>query len=673
MDEIDRQYIDTLRFLAADAVEKAGSGHPGMPMGAAPMAYVLWSRFLRHNPANPDWPDRDRFILSAGHGSALLYGLLHLSGYELPTSQIERLRQWGSITPGHPEHGATPGVEVTTGPLGQGFGMATGMALAERMLADAFNRGRHDVVDHFTYVIASDGDLMEGISYEAASLAGHLRLGKLVCLYDSNHVTIDGPSDIAFTEDVEARFEALGWHVQGVDDGNDVDALEAAIGRARDTGDRPSLIRVTTHIAYGSPKQDSPEAHGSPLGEEALEQAKRNLGWPVGERFHVPEPVAATREKTLEKGARLEAEWKERFARYRDEHPEQADELERRWSNVRRPGWASELPDFDPGDGPMATRNASKRVLNAIAEGVPELVGGSADLAGSTKTTLADFDFFAPGHPGRNIHYGIREHAMGAATNGMAMHGGLRPFAGTFLVFSDYMRPALRLAALMRSPSIFVFSHDSIGLGGDGPTHQPVEHLASLRAMPDMRVIRPADANETAAAWEMALELSGPTAIVLTRQEVPTLPVANGDGAGGVDREGVRRGAYVIAGDENPDLVLIATGSEVHVALEAARILGDEDIRARVVSMPCWEVFSEQARSYRDRVLPPSVSARVAVEAAAPLGWSQWTGATGPIVGVRRFGASAPGREVLEHFGFTPEVVADAARATLHHASVLQT
>ncbi|HET9948494.1 MAG TPA: transketolase [Longimicrobiales bacterium] len=668
----DHLFIDTLRFLAADAVERAGSGHPGMPMGAAPMAYVLWSRFLDHNPANPLWPDRDRFILSAGHGSALLYGLLHLSGYDLPLAELERLRQWGSATPGHPEHHLTPGVEVTTGPLGQGIGMSVGMAAAERMLGEEFNEPGHRVVDHYTYAIVSDGDLMEGISYEACSLAGHLRLGKLVCLYDENRVTIDGPADLTFTEDVGLRFEAQGWHVQLVEDGNDLEAIHDAIAAARDEPDRPSLVRVRTLIGFGSPKEGTAAAHGEPLGENALEQAKRNLGWPVDEPFFLPPAVREARQSIVERGERREAEWRRRFEDYRTRWPDRAAELERRWADARPNGWLDALPGFEPDDGPMATRAASGRVLTALESVVPELVGGSADLARSTKAELEGEPAFDATHAGRNVHYGVREHAMAAITNGMAMHGGLRPFAGTFLIFSDYMRPSLRIAALMDSPSIFVFSHDSVGLGGDGPTHQPVEHLPSLRAMPNMRVIRPADANETVTAWRMALEHRGPTALVLTRQDIPVLPRAS-DGAHGVDAEGVLRGAYVVHdGRGEPDVILIATGSEVHVALEAAEALRRDELNARVVSMPCWEVFADQPQWYRDEVLPPQVRARVAVEAASPLGWERWVGEHGLVLGMRRFGASAPGEEALRRFGFTPEMVADAARTVVRRAATLQ-
>ena len=669
MTQIDQKCVDTLRFLAADAVERAGSGHPGMPMGAAPMAFVLWDRFLKHNPKNPGWFDRDRFVLSAGHGSALLYGLLHLTGYDLPLDELRRLRQWECRTPGHPEYGLTPGVEATTGPLGQGFGMAVGMALAERYLADRFNTEDHPVVDHFTYAIASDGDLMEGICYEASSLAGHLGLGKLIVLYDENRVTIDGSADLTFTDDVTGRFESLGWQVEEVHDGNDLDELARAFEGARAETARPSLIRVPTHIGYGSVKQDKASAHGEPLGADVLRGAKENLGWPTSPDFFVPEDVARRYREAVDRGAEAEARWQERFEAYRSDRPDRAEELLRMLSDRRPEGWADALPAFAPEDGPLATRQASAKVMASFVERLPELVGGSGDLASSNKTRLEGQESFRRGAAGRNIHYGVREHAMGAATNGMALHGGLRPFASTFLIFSDYMRPAVRLAALMDVPSIFVFTHDSIGLGGDGPTHQPVEHLISLRAMPNLRVVRPADANETAVAWRMALSHHGPTALVLTRQGVPVLPLAGTEEPGtrgyGVDVEGVARGAYVIGDTRGvePDVILIATGSEVHVALEARRKLRHEDIHARVVSMPCWEVFAEQSQEYRDTVLPPGVRARVAVEAGAPHGWRAWVGDAGLIMGVRRFGASAPGEEVLRNYGFTPELVADVARA----------
>ena len=664
MKQIEEQCVNTLRFLAADAVEHAGSGHPGMPMGAAPTAFVLWDRFLKHNPRNPGWCDRDRFVLSAGHGSALLYGLLHVTGYDLPMEELRRLRQWGSMTPGHPEHGHTPGVEATTGPLGQGFGMAVGMALAERYLGDVFNTDDHRVVDHHTYAIASDGDLMEGVCYEASSLAGHLGLGKLVVFYDENRVTIDGSADLAFSDDITGRFEALGWHVREVDDGNDLDAIESAIEGARSETERPSLIRVHTHIGYGSMKQDKASAHGEPLGADVLRGAKENLGWPTSPEFLVPEEVERHFRRAMERGSEAESKWQTGFDAYRADHPDRADQFLRMMGDKRPDGWADALPVFEPEDGPLATRQASARVMAWFSEALPEVIGGSGDLASSNKTKLGDYGSFERGASGRNIHYGVREHAMGAATNGMALHGGLRPFASTFLIFSDYMRPAIRLAALMEIPSVFVLTHDSIGLGGDGPTHQPVEHLISLRAMPNLRVIRPADANETATAWRMALEHHGPTALILTRQGVPTLPLA-GTRAYGVDAEGVARGAYVIADTEGvePDVLILATGSEVHVALEARRKLRHEDIHARVVSMPCWEVFAEQSQEYRDRVIPPAVRARVAVEAAAPHGWREWVGEGGLVMGVRRFGSSAPGEEVLRNYGFTPELVADVARS----------
>lgn len=660
MATLEERCINTLRFLAVDAVERAKSGHPGAPMGAAPMAYVLWTKFLRHHPRNPQWPDRDRFVLSMGHASMLLYGLLHLTGYDLSLEDIQNFRQWGSPTPGHPEYDPHRGVETTTGPLGQGFGNAVGMAIAEAFLAARYNRPGHTIVDHYTYVMASDGDLMEGVGAEAASLAGHLGLGKLIVLYDSNRITIDGPTDLAFTEDVAKRFEAYGWHVQRVEDGNDLRAIEAAIAAARGERNRPSLILVSTHIGYGSPKQDSASAHGEPLGPEAVEAAKRNLGWPLEPPFFIPQDVLQHFREALSRGQAWEAQWRQRFEAWREEFPDLAEEWEwgQRWSLP--PGWERHLPTFS--GGAMATRDASGKVLNALAPHVPYLLGGSADLTPSNKTYLEGFGDFARGEYGnRNLHFGVREHAMGAILNGMVLHKGVVAFGGTFLVFSDYMRPTLRLAAMMGIPVRYVFTHDSIGLGEDGPTHQPIEQLPSLRAIPNLVVLRPADANETAEAWRVALKRTeGPTALLLTRQKVPVL-----DRERYPLREGVPRGAYILqeASSGHPRLLLIATGSEVHLALAARERLEAQGIPTRVVSMPSWELFAQQPLDYRQWVLPPSVPHRLAIEAAMPLGWERWVGEKGSVLGLHRFGASAPGEVAMERLGFSVEnVVAQAKR-----------
>jgi len=656
--QLDELCVNALRFLAVDAVEEAGSGHPGMPLGAAPMAYVLWDRFLRHNPRDPGWFDRDRFILSAGHGSALLYALLHLSGYDLSLDEIRDFRQYGSATPGHPEYGDTPGVEATTGPLGQGFGMGLGMALTERFLAGCFNDGI-ELVDHHTYAIVSDGDLMEGISAEAASLAGELGLGKLVYLYDDNHISIEGATDLAFTEDVRRRFEAHHWQVLTVRDGNDLEAIEAAIRLARAEPHKPSLILVRTLIGYGSPQQDSPEAHGSPLGEEGVRSTKEALGWPTEPAFHVPDAALEHFREALERGEAAESEWKARLDEYRDTRPELAERFEREISGDLPAGWTDGWKGFVPGDGPMATRKASGTVMNQIAERVPNLIGGSADLAPSTKTTLVGYgDYgFDEGCP-RNIHFGVREHAMGAVANGMALHGGVFPYTGTFLVFSDYMRPALRLAALMQTRVVFIFTHDSIGLGEDGPTHQPVEHLMSLRGIPGLTVIRPADANETAAAWRLAMERDGPVVLVFSRQGLPVL-----DPERFPTRGGVSKGGYVLAdaGDGPPDVVLIGTGSEVHLALSARQQLTDEGIEARVVSLPSWEVWEEQSQEYRDEVLPVGTP-RVAVEAGVTRGWRELVGDSGAVIGIDRFGASGPGEVVYADLGFSVDRIVQTVR-----------
>jgi transketolase len=666
MREIDRLCVDTIRFLAVDAVEKAKSGHPGMPMGAAPMAYVLWDRFLRHDPAAPRWFDRDRFVLSAGHGSMLLYALLHLYGYDLPLDEIARFRQWGSRTPGHPEHGLTPGVEATTGPLGQGVAVGVGMAIAEAHLAARFNDASlAPLVDHTTYAIVSDGDLMEGVASEAASLAGHLALGKLVCLYDDNRITIEGKTDLAFTEDVGARFAAYGWHVQTVDDGNDLDAIESAIRAAREETARPSLVKVRTHIGYGSPKQDSEKAHGEPLGPDAARAAKEKLGWPLEPAFHVPDAVYAHCRRALERGGAAHAEWRERLGRYRERHPERVATFERLAAGELPREWDADVPAFDVRGGAVATRAASGKVLGAIAGRVDTLIGGSADLAPSNKSEIAGGgDFGAGDRAGRNLHFGVREHAMAAVVNGMALHGGVRPYGATFLVFSDYMRPSLRLAALMRIPSLFIFTHDSLGVGEDGPTHQPVEHLLALRAIPGLTVLRPADANETAAAWRAALTREGPSAFALTRQNVPVL-----DDADGRIARGVPRGAYVLAGAEAvAQVTLVATGSEVHLVLAARGRLAAQGVAARVVSMPSWEIFSEQPEAYREEVLPRGVP-RVAVEAGRTLGWREIVGDGGAVLGVDRFGESAPGAVVMEKLGLSVDAVVTAALRVARAAS----
>jgi transketolase len=655
---LDQLCIHTLRMLSVDMVEAAKSGHPGLPLGAAAMAHVLWTRCLRHNPANPSWPNRDRFILSAGHGSALLYSLLHLTGYDLPLDELKSFRQWGSKTPGHPEHGLTPGVEATSGPLGQGFGMGVGMAMAARFLGGCFNRPDFTVIDPFIYALVSDGDLMEGVASEAASLAGTLGLGRLIYLYDDNRITIDGDTSITFREDVARRFEGYHWHVQRLEEDTDLDAIEAAIRNAQEEEGRPSLVIVRTHIGYGSPRQDSPKAHGEPLGPEATRETKERAGWPLEPPFHIPEEALACFREALKRGAGLEEEWQERFEAYRRAFPEQAGRFERQFRSEPAEGWDQDVPVFKSQDGPLATRAASGKVMNAMAERVPNLLGGSADLAASLKTLLT-------GHDDRNIHFGVREHAMGSIVNGMALFGGVIPYGSTFLVFSDYMRPPMRLAALMDIHSLFIYSHDSIGVGEDGPTHQPVEHLASLRAIPNMTVLRPADANETAAAWRVAVSRPKPTALILTRQKVPVLDITEGAHPHPVT-EGVQRGAYVLSDCKGlPDAILIATGSEVHLALDAKVRLQEEGISARVVSMPSWELFSEQTQEYRDSVLPPECRARLAIEAGSPVGWHRWVGHNGDVIAVDRFGASAPGGTVYREYGFSTENVLSKVRILL--------
>jgi len=653
--ELDQLCINTLRTLAMDGVQKANSGHPGLPMGAAAMAYVLWTRFLRHNPANPAWPDRDRFVLSAGHGSMLLYGLLHLTGYDLPLEELQNFRQWGSRTPGHPEYGPTPGVETTTGPLGQGFTNGVGMAIAEAYLAAHFNRPGHKIVDHYVYAIVSDGDLMEGVASEAASLAGHLRLGKLIYLYDDNRISIEGSTDLTFTEDRGRRFEAYGWHVQHID-GYDLEGIAAAI-RAAQADPRPSLIVARTHIGYGSPhKQDTAGVHGAPLGEEELRLTKENLGWPTEPPFLIPDPALTHFRQALERGRHWEAEWQAHFQAYAAAYPDLAEEWHTVMAGELPAGWDADLPTFKPQDGPLATRVASGKVLNAIASYLPTLIGGSADLEPSCKTYLNGYGDFSADNPGgRNFHFGVREHAMGGILSGMALHGGVIPYGSTFLVFSDYMRPSIRLAAMMELPVVYVFTHDSIGIGEDGPTHQPVEQLAALRAIPHLTVIRPADAAETVVAWRLALEhREGPVALLFTRQKLPVLDRAALAPAGGLVR-----GAYVLAEADGgrPDIILIATGSEVHVALAGRERLAEQGVRARVVSMPSWELFEQQPQSYHDEVLPPEVTARLAIEAGVPQGWCRYVGDGGDVIGIERFGVSAPYKVLWEEYGFTAENV----------------
>ena len=647
-------------MLAVDEVEKAHSGHPGLPLGAAPMAYVLWDRFLRHNPRNPRWFNRDRFILSAGHGCALLYALLHLYGYDMPMEQLKQFRQFGSETPGHPEYNIDRGIEATTGPLGQGFGMGVGMALAEAHLAGCFNKEELGVVDHYTYAIVSDGDLMEGISAEAASLAGTLKLGKLIYLYDNNHISIEGSTDLAFTESVVDRFRAYHWHVQTVPDGNDLDAVEAAIRLAQAHEDQPSLISVRNHIGYGSPLQDTAAVHGEAMGPENVKATKEKLGWPLQPDFYVPDAALAHFRSAIPRGEELEAAWKDRFEEYRGRYPKMAQDLQGLISNKLPQNWDADLPVFPADPKGMATRDASGKAMNAIAGRVQSLVGGSADLAPSTKTTLTAYGDIGMGSDGgRNIHFGVREHGMGAIVNGMALHGGIIPYGSTFLIFSDYMRGSIRLAALMNTHSLFVFTHDSIGLGEDGPTHEPIEHLMSLRAMPNMTVMRPADANETVEAWRIALQRQRPMAMALTRQKIPVL-----DAKRYPIREGVDKGAYVLAEADGgkPQIVLIATGSEVQLALAAREELAKQKIATRVVSMPCWELFDEQPAEYRKQVLPAGVP-KLAIEAGATLGWCKYVGENGGVIGLDRFGASAPGNVVMDKLGFNvPNVVEHALK-----------
>ena len=658
---LEEKCINTIRFLAVDMVDKANSGHPGMPMGAAAMAHTLWSRFLKQNPENPAWPDRDRFILSAGHGSALLYALLHLSGFELTLDDLKNFRQKESLTPGHPEFRHTPGVETTTGPLGQGLATGVGMAMAERSLAAIFNRPGFNVVDHFTYGIVGDGDLMEGLSHEAASLAGNLKLGKLIFLYDDNHISIEGDTEITFTEDRAARFRAYGWQVLEVADGNDCVAIAEALASAREDLEHPTLIAVRTHIGFGSPaQQDSAGAHGAPLGAAETVNAKNNLGFPAAASFHVEEDVYAVYRDVKETGVKSEARWAQMMLAYKAQFPELAAEWERRLAGELPRDWEKSLPAFPADEKGLATRSTSGKMINLLADLLPELLGGSADLGPSNKTLIdsAD-DFAAPGFAGRNIHFGVREHAMGAILNGLALHRGFRVFGGTFLVFCDYMKPAIRLAAMMGLPVIYVFTHDSIGVGEDGPTHQPIEHLASLRVIPNLNVMRPADANETVAAWAEALKRQdGPTALILTRQNVPTLQSVAEIAAGNV-----HRGAYVVGDDlRDADLTIIGTGSELALAVKAAEMLKDCGISARVVSMPCWAMFDRQSKAYRNQVLPPG-GRRLAIEAGASMGWHRYLGDNGDIIAIDHYGASAPAPELFADFKITAEEIVRRAQA----------
>jgi len=652
--DLQTRAINTLRFLAADMVQQANSGHPGLPMGAAALAFTLWTRHLRHSPRNPRWAGRDRFILSGGHGSALLYALLHLTGYDLPLDELKRFRQWESLTPGHPEYGLTPGVEMTTGPLGQGFATGVGMAMAAAHLAAKFNQQGHKVLDPYIYAIVTDGDLMEGVASEAASLAGHLSLGKLIYLYDDNHISIDGSTDLAFTEDRAVRFRAYGWQVLRVEDGNNVDEIDAAIQTAKAEA-RPSLIMCRTTIGYGAPKrQGTSKAHGEPLGEEELNAAKENLGYPKEPRFFIADDVLALYRKAVERGRELEFDWKMKLDAYKRLFPEAGAELSRRIYNKLPEGWEAALPAFPADDKGMATRAASGKTLNALAAKLPELLGGSADLAPSNNTKLeGEADFQKDSFNGRNIHFGVREHAMGAALNGMALFGGVIPYGGTFLVFADYMRPAIRLAALSHLPSIFVFTHDSIGLGEDGPTHQPIEQLMSLRLIPNLVVIRPADANEAAQAWKVAItRRDGPSALIFTRQNLPTLEPANA--------ETVERGAYILKDfGGNPEMILMASGSEVSLILAAAQKLAGEGRSARVVSFPSWELFEKQDSAYRESILPKQIQKRLAVEAGATLGWERYAKS---VIGIERFGASAPAKTLFEKFGFSVENIVAKAK-----------
>ena len=655
--------VNTIRTLAMDGVQAANSGHPGAPMGLAAAAYVLWTRFLKHNPKNPKWVDRDRFVLSGGHASMLLYSLLFLTGYRVGLNELKNFRQWGSITPGHPEFGHTPGVETTTGPLGQGFTNAVGMAMAERHLAAVFNKGSQKIVDHYTYIMCGDGDLMEGVTAEAASLAGHLGLGKLICIYDDNKISIEGGTDLAFTENVAARFKSYQWHVVRVNDGNDLEAIQQAIKAARDESDRPTLIALRTHIAYGSPnKQDTHDAHGAPLGDEEILLTKENLGWPSRKKFYVPPAALKTFRKCVDKGKKAEAAWQNKYKAYAKKYPDLAQNWQAAIYCKPLRGWDSKVPTF-ANSSPIATRAASGQVINGLAEKLPNLMGGSADLAPSNNTLIkSSFDFQKGSYGGRNIRFGVREHAMGSILSGMALHGGIRPYGGTFLVFADYCRPAIRLAALMKLPVTYVFTHDSVAVGEDGPTHQPVEHIAALRAIPGLVVIRPADATETAAAWRVAVKsFNYPVALILSRQSLPVLNRKKYPSA-----VALAKGAYILADTEDPpEVILIGSGSEVHLCLEAKERLAKKGVAARVVSMPSWELFERASKNYQEKVLPPQVTARVAVEAGISMGWERYVGSRGAVIGINRFGASAPGGTIMQKYGMKASAVAAKAMAVL--------
>ncbi|KIL72579.1 transketolase [Bacillus badius] len=665
-DKVDQLAVNTIRTLSIDAIEKANSGHPGLPMGAAPMAYTLWSRFMNHNPKNSKWFNRDRFVLSAGHGSMLLYSLLHLSGYDLSMDEIKNFRQWGSKTPGHPEYGHTDGVEATTGPLGQGIAMSVGMAMAERHLAAVYNKDQYKVVNHYTYTLCGDGDLMEGVASEAASLAGHLKLGRLIALYDSNDISLDGDLDKSFSESVADRFKAYGWQYLRVENGNDMEEIAKAIEEAQKDEERPTLIEVKTVIGYGSPnKSGKADVHGAPLGEDELKLTKDYYKWTFEEDFHVPEEVYARFEELIvQKGKAAEQEWGKLFEEYKEKFPELGQQLQTAINGELASGWDKDIPSYEPGKS-LASRATSGEVLNAIAKNLPTFIGGSADLAGSNKTSIKnEKDFSAIAYEGRNIWFGVREFAMGAAMNGMALHGGLQVFGGTFFVFSDYVRPAMRLSALMGLPVTYVFTHDSIAVGEDGPTHEPIEHLSALRSMPNLSVIRPADANETAVAWKLAVSSeSTPTVLVLTRQNLPTI-----QGTSETAAEGVAKGAYIVsaADKETADLLLLATGSEVSLAVEAQQALKQEGIDAAVVSMPSWDRFEKQSAEYKRSVLPKEVKKRLAIEMGASLGWERYTGDEGDIIAIDQFGASAPGNKVMAEYGFTVENVVARAKALLH-------
>ena len=658
---LDELCINTIRTLSIDAVQKANSGHPGLPLGAAPMAYVLWDRFLKHNPTNPEWPNRDRFVLSAGHGSMLLYSLLYLAGYGVTLDDLKSFRQWGSVTPGHPEYGETPGVETTTGPLGQGFATAIGMAIAEAFLAARYNRPGHSIIDHYTYVIASDGDMMEGISHEAASLAGHLKLGKLIVLYDDNHISLSGPTSDIFDENIPMRFEAYGWQVLEVGDGNDIDAINKALAEARATTDRPTLICVRTIIGYGSPnKANSSESHGSPLGVEEVKLTKEALGWPTEPDFYVPDDAKNHMRLAVERGRESQRKWDDELKGYENAYPELYAQLARALSGELPEDWDSDLPTFSADEKPVATRSIGGKALNAIAAHVPNMIGGDADLAPSTNTLIkGEGNFEAGEYSARNVRFGVREHAMGAMVNGMALHGGIiKPYSATFMTFSDYMRPAIRLGALMNIPTVYIFTHDSVALGEDGPTHQPVEHLAALRAIPNLTLFRPADANETVAAWRTAMQLTGPVAMAFTRQGVPVIPPEMvGD---------VSKGAYVLYKSSSaPEVIIIGTGSEVQFGLAAAHQLAGEGVAVRMVSMPSKSLFARQSAEYQESILPSAVRKRISIEAGVTAGWYRWIGLDGIAIGVDHFGASAPWKVIYEKFGLTTEAVVEAAHKLL--------